>query len=298
VCSDTDRAVRLFREVQGVEKALVQQIVQAIAAPYLSSIRDRTSNSLWGTVYQILQHLQDVYGRVSPQMLEDRDNELRSMVYNTQSIDIVFNLANQTLTSSQTIAKAYVILNKTRRFNNDITAWNRRPKIDKTWEGFKNHFRCNHQDFRETTDVTLEDSELQQSNANLVQQVVNGMQQAMAAKTNTDANAALLLQEANQLLNSKIQEMQQSMNLLQTQVANQGSTQPYHDNYQNQGQRSGSYQQGYQGQDQQYGGYQQGHGYQGHGYQGRGYQGHNYQGRGRDGGRSTGVTRPRNTSIY
>jgi hypothetical protein len=64
--------------------------------------------------------------------------------------------------------------------------------------------------------VTLEDSELQRSNANLVQQVVNGMQQAMAAETNTDANAALLLQasKANQLLNTQIQQMQQLMNLL------------------------------------------------------------------------------------
>ena len=92
---------------------------------YLSSIHDRTSNSIRGTVHKILEHLQHVYGRVSPHMLEDRNNELRSMVYNTQlPIDIVFNavegyvdfadLANQTLTSSQeTIAKAYVILNKT-----------------------------------------------------------------------------------------------------------------------------------------------------------------------------------------
>jgi hypothetical protein len=151
-------------------------------------------------------------------MLEDRDNELRSMVYNTQlPINIVFNaiedyvdfadLANQTLTSSQTIAKVYVILNKTRRFKTDITTWNGRPETEKTWEGFKTHFPRAHQDFRaETTDVTLEDSELQRSNANLVQQVVNGMQQAMAAETNTDANAALLLQpsEANQLLNTQI----------------------------------------------------------------------------------------------
>jgi hypothetical protein len=115
-------------------------------------------------------------------MLEDRDNELRGMVYNTQlPIDIVFNavedyvdfadLANQALTSSQTIAEAYVILNKTtRRFKNDITAWNRRPEDDKTWESFKTHFRRAHQDFRETTDVTLEDSELMRNNANLVQQ--------------------------------------------------------------------------------------------------------------------------------
>jgi uncharacterized phage-associated protein len=168
-----DEAVRIFREVQGVEKALIQQIVQVIAAPYLSSIRDRTSNSLRGTVYQILEHLQDIYGRVSLQMLEDRDNELRSMVYNTQlPIDIVFNavkdcvdfadLANQTQTASQTIAKAYVILNKTRHFKNDITAWNHRPEIEKTWEAFKTHFRRAHQEFR----VTLEDSKLQRNNAN------------------------------------------------------------------------------------------------------------------------------------
>jgi hypothetical protein len=31
--------VRLFREVQGVEKALIQQIVRAVDAPYLSSLR-------------------------------------------------------------------------------------------------------------------------------------------------------------------------------------------------------------------------------------------------------------------
>ena len=131
-----------------------------------------------------------------------------------------------------------------------------------------------------TTDMTLEDSELQHNNANLIQKVVNGMQQAMAAETNTDANAALLLQasETNQILNGQIQQMQQSMTLLQTQVANQqGYTQPYYDisqnqSYQRQGQQSG----GYHCQGQQSGGYQQGRGHQGRGYQGRRYQGHNY----------------------
>jgi hypothetical protein len=84
--------IQLFREVQGVEKALMQQIVQAVEAPYPSSIRDRDSNSFRGTVHDILTCLQEVYGRVSPQMLEDRDNDLRSMVYKPQQpIDVVFN---------------------------------------------------------------------------------------------------------------------------------------------------------------------------------------------------------------
>jgi hypothetical protein len=118
-----------------------------------------TGPATLSTDHEILEHLQDVYGRVSPQVLEDRDNELRSMVYNTQlPINIVFNavedyvnfadLANQTLTSSQMIAKAYVILETPSLVENDITSWNHRPKIGKTWESFKTHFRRAHQEFR------------------------------------------------------------------------------------------------------------------------------------------------------
>jgi len=41
---------RLFREVKGVEKALIQQIIKSVEAPYLAAIRDCVSNSLTGTV--------------------------------------------------------------------------------------------------------------------------------------------------------------------------------------------------------------------------------------------------------
>jgi hypothetical protein len=124
-----------------------------------------------------------------------------------------------------------VILNKTRRFKTDITDWNRRPDIQKTWINFKDHFRRAHQEFRETTDVTLEESNLQQNNANLVQQVVDGMQQAMVNDT-TSADSAEVLQqmtnsatrasETQQQLQAQLQQMQHAMGLLQSQVATQG----------------------------------------------------------------------------
>jgi hypothetical protein len=68
--------LRLFREVEGVEKALIQQIVKAIKPTYLASLRDRNSNSLRGTVNDVLAHMQTTYGRISPQMMEDREQEL------------------------------------------------------------------------------------------------------------------------------------------------------------------------------------------------------------------------------
>jgi hypothetical protein len=140
--------LRLFQEVQGVEEALIQQIVKAVKAPYLAAIRDRGSNSLRGPINSILMHLQTLYGRVSLQMLEDREQELRNMPYNAKyPIDMVFNsvedfvdfaeLAAQPVTRKQTVTKAYTILNKTGRFKTAITEWNRRQEINKTWINFK-----------------------------------------------------------------------------------------------------------------------------------------------------------------
>ena len=133
-------------------------------------------------------------------MLEDREQELCVLTYNPQHpIDIVFNavedlasftgLGQQHLSNLQTIAKAYVIINKTRRYKTDITAWNRRPDVEKTWPNFKEHFRRAYIEFRETTDVPLEESDLHRNNAHLVQQVVNGMTHAMASDTTTETNA-------------------------------------------------------------------------------------------------------------
>jgi hypothetical protein len=239
--------LRIFREVEGVEKALLQQIVKAVDAPYLAALRDRASNSLRGPVYQVIDHLQTVYGRVSPQMLENREQELRTMLYNAKfPIDIVFNavedfvdfavLGQQPVTQRQTIAKAYVIINKTSRFKQAITEWNRKPDLQKTWINFKAHFRQAHQEFRETTDVTLEESELHRNNANLVQQVVDGLQGALTPVDNTPnesvalmqqmANAAAQSNETQQQLTAQIAQMQQAMTLLQSQVQQQPYQQP------------------------------------------------------------------------
>jgi non-homologous end joining protein Ku len=134
------------------------------------------------------------------------------------------------MTREQTIAKAYVIINKTGRFKQGIIEWNKKAEATKTWVTFKVHFQQAHKDFRETTDVTLEESELQRNNANLVQQVVDGMQQHMDQDNNRDDNAEMMLQMANSAnrstetqdqLRAHLQQMQQSMSLLQAQVSNQ-----------------------------------------------------------------------------
>ena len=176
-------------------------------------------------------------------MLEDRKQDLRTLAYDpAHPIDIIFNavddfadfanLGLQPLSNLQKISKAYVIINKTRTYKTDLTAWNCRPDIEKTWPNFfKEHFRRAHIEFRETTNVTLEESDLHRNNAQLVQHVVDGMTQAMASDTTADTNAVRFQEmsnsatrstEAQQQLQTQLQQMQQAMSLLQVQVvANQ-----------------------------------------------------------------------------
>ena len=64
--------LRLFREVNGVEKALISQIVSAINAEFLTALRNFATNAIPGHVHLVLDYLNDTYGKVTPQLLEKK----------------------------------------------------------------------------------------------------------------------------------------------------------------------------------------------------------------------------------
>ena len=87
-------ALRVFYEVRGDEQALIQQIaVSAIDQQYLiCSLRNRTTGQFTGNVLQILQYLQQTYGRISPGQLGDFESQVVTMTYDPCTpVDNVFN---------------------------------------------------------------------------------------------------------------------------------------------------------------------------------------------------------------
>ena len=85
-------AIRVFREVTGVEQALLQQLVEAVEPQYLLALRNRQSNSITVPLHAVLDHLKTTFGRVTPQMLDDRASEVARMNYTPHlPIDLVFN---------------------------------------------------------------------------------------------------------------------------------------------------------------------------------------------------------------
>ena len=63
--SQTDE-VHIFREVTGVEQALVQHIFSNVKEAYLVNICNRTTNSINDTVADVLPHPQDTYVQLMP----------------------------------------------------------------------------------------------------------------------------------------------------------------------------------------------------------------------------------------
>ena len=63
-------ALRVFRELNAVEAALQQMLVEAIDPIYIEAIRDRATNSINLPIFDIIQYLYDTYGNIKPETLE------------------------------------------------------------------------------------------------------------------------------------------------------------------------------------------------------------------------------------
>ena len=184
-------SLRIFREYLGVENTLKQQVVAAIDPAWLQAMRNPISNSITMPILEVIQYLFQVFGRITPDLLHEKEVAISTMVYDLLTpIDTVFT-AVQELTDMaamagipfsipQTINMAYRVLNNTRKFASAITKWNRKPPVEKTWMNFKNFFRQAHEELRETTDLTAQETPFQ---ANAIQEIIQGLKHELMGTT-------------------------------------------------------------------------------------------------------------------
>ena len=177
--------VRIFREVTWVEQALAQQIVATVKEAYLTDIWNCTTDSINDTVADVITHPQEKYGQLIPHELLERKDIIKTVTYHPQEpITAVFSAVKELLKFSnitgtsckkhQALKITYVIIHRTGKFGLEISKWNCMLKSQKTWVWFKHFFRTAHQELRETTDLTVQDSGM--NHANMVRDVVAGPQ--------------------------------------------------------------------------------------------------------------------------
>ena len=182
--------MRIFKEVNAVDQALIQQINQAVKLDFLSALHDRTTNSINMPVFDVLDYLGNTYGNVTEEMLQEREDRVSRMCYSlSQLIDMIFNalddladyadLSDTPFTEHEIIRKVFVIINRTQRFEQALLAWKRCGHLQQTWNNFKTFFCTAHTELCSVSNFTLEEAQCHQERANLVAEVVQGIQNAL-----------------------------------------------------------------------------------------------------------------------
>ena len=175
--------LRVYHEVNNVDKTLKQQLIKAINPMYLEAVRDRTSNTIDVPVYVVMQHLFDNYGDVTPEVFQARETTVKSHTYDPLTpIDNLFKeiedlvdlsgRAHVPMTPAQAISIGYIILWKTGVLKDSLKEWNALDAANKTWTRFKTHFREAVKEWKQLKGPTVNDS-IYNHNANLIRDIKN-----------------------------------------------------------------------------------------------------------------------------
>ena len=227
--------LQLFKEYNGTDKALKQQVIGAVNSMYLRALAHRITGFANVTTLTMLKHLYKNYGRLSPADLQDNDTRMRTKYDPNQPIEILFDQVEDSIslaaagqapyTPAQIVSIAYNLVFNTGLFPEACREWRRRTDNDKIWLNFKVDFTTAHQEWRDSQ-VTSNQVGYHNANATLELQQDTAIAIAnLATATASDRSTVSNLSSTNSALtadlalaNSKLQEAQATIATLTHQV--------------------------------------------------------------------------------
>jgi len=158
-----------YREVQGIERTIIQQIVTAIEPKYIRALRDIETNKITKTIPDILKFVFDAYGDIAPKELKQLRDQVENMIFDpSEPVDTVFAeiedletiaaLADNPFQEMQKIDMAYLILQSCKRFTSGLKKWYKKDLVDKTWANFIQLLRKEQKDLRRTGEATVSET--------------------------------------------------------------------------------------------------------------------------------------------
>ena len=225
-----EQKLKVWKQYNTVEQALKQQLISAFDDIYLKGISNRHTGFASLTLLRMLQHLYDTYGDLTPTELEDNDERMKAPYDVTAPIETLYDQIEQAVdiaeaghqpyTNAQVLTRAYNIILQTGMFTDACREWRNKPRTEKTWEQFKVHFAKAHKDLRQHED-TASRSGMHAANA-VLSSIQNDAQSAIEQLTNAtmaDRNHITELVQANNSMSNDMKALQESICILQAQVA-------------------------------------------------------------------------------
>ena len=118
-----------------------------------------------------------------------------------------------------------MIINRTGKFTTGIREWNRLPDAQKTWNTFTTHFAAAHCELRESGELLVNETPFH--TANLVQELIDGVQQALNPTEDDEIEAEEMIHNAKATVDASmqqtmlLQQMMQMMQVMQQQMTTQ-----------------------------------------------------------------------------
>ena len=144
-----------MREVDSIERIIVQQIVAAAEAKYLQALQTANTNKLNHTIHNVSNHLFITYGDVTPGKLRELTTRVESLtIPPSEPVDTIWaqinnlsakaEISKAPMAYTQKIYMAYIIFSRQRMYKSALCKWDKQLKDNKNWEIFKEHlcFTC------------------------------------------------------------------------------------------------------------------------------------------------------------
>ena len=232
-------------------QALKKQLIAVVDKIHLKAIQDRVTKYTNVTLFTMLQHLYDTYGKITEDKLEENRQEMTKAYDISLPIETLYariedcvdfaDAARSPYSQAQILNTAFLLIQKTGVFNKECRKWRKQLAANKTWDNFKIFFKEAYDDYKEDTEMTAsglgfnatDETEVYNATANLT---THNALEHLAAATAADQTAVANLTHANvklsqelQTSNTSYQTLKKSMEKLQAQLtALQSQSAPTH----------------------------------------------------------------------
>ena len=209
-----DDATKVFHQYINVDKALKQQLIEAVDDLYLKALRNKYVGFSNQSFLTMIAHLYLHYAKISPSDLTLNDSAMKKPYDPNLPIENLFEQINDAVeyaaagktpySNAQIETIAYQLVFNTGVFGLDCKEWRKKPPLDKTWANFIVFFTERHMDWREEQSQTIGRAYQGQANAVNYQQDTVAAIACLATATASDRQALADLTATNLTLTTEL----------------------------------------------------------------------------------------------
>jgi hypothetical protein len=228
LCLEHKEVRRVYGNHVNMDDALKGQVIDTVHDTYICEMRNKYTGYLGITTRDLLDHLLDRYGKITPADLELNNKRMNEPIDSTQTIDAFFKRIDDCTqyatdgrvpyTPAQILQTGYYAVSTSGHYNEACKIWRRKANADKTWTTFKTYFAEEYHGLKEQQKVYTTQTNFH--GANSVLDIGNALDNlAMAATSDRDIVKQLTqsnkqLVEMNAILTAQVKQGNETNNLL------------------------------------------------------------------------------------